>query len=184
MKKYLLIILAIVAAIAAYAWWSLRSTYEPYVSIAPRMAEPVDTAAMFSTEEFGTNAIFVYEETLDVDPRILGQWRNDDSPLAFRVFTNENADDGFCWGYEWDESEDVYVSDLVYQGNGWFRWRIEGNQLLELHMMEASDAVVPVVHTIQKLHEDRLVIRAGLLSFSEGWRRIERVNPTSDQGIR
>ena len=54
---------------------------------------------------------------------LVGTWQNNANPQHYMVFTYDTSDsitEGYRYGYEWDESEDVYKEDLVEHGNGWF----------------------------------------------------------------
>ena len=59
--------------------------------------------------------------------------------------------DGFFWGKEWDESDDVHEEDLNYHGNGWFLWKKDGKLLTELHNMDVQNVKVPKVWRVQHL---------------------------------
>lgn len=98
-----------------------------------------------------TNSHVVFEEeTPTADPAIVGRWQNKTNPQWFRVYYDDYDGDGFFWGKEWDEADDVHEVDLNYHGNGWFRWRKDGTQLLEMHTMDVQDVPIPKrwkVHT-------------------------------------
>ena len=94
-----------------------------------------------------TNDVYYYEDGAPpADPEIVGIWRNADNEGWYKVYYDDYDGDGFYWGKEWNEDEDVDEEDLTYHGNGWFRWRKEGkNQLKELHQMDISQAAIPKV---------------------------------------
>ena len=93
-----------------------------------------------------TNDVYYYEDgTPPADPDIVGMWRNTDNPHWFKVYYDDYDGDGFYWGKEWDEEDDVFEEDLSYHGNGWFRWRKEGKNIKELHKMDLGDASIPKI---------------------------------------
>lgn len=91
-----------------------------------------------------TNEHQVYQdETPIADSALVGKWQNQDNPQWFKSYYDDYDGDGFFWGKEWNEAENVYEEDLNYHGNGWFRWRIDKDQLLEMHTMDAQDTPIP-----------------------------------------
>ena len=105
-----------------------------------------------------TNDVYYYEDgTPKADPAIVGTWQNAQNPGWFKVYYDDYDGDGYYWGKEWDEADDVFEEDLTYHGNGWFRWRKEGKNLKELHRMDLSDAVIPKVWTL-KTKPDSLLL--------------------------
>ena len=101
---------------------------------------------ILSTEGAG----YAEEDIPHADPAIVGKWQNNVNPQWFRVYYDDYDGDGFFWGKEWDEADDVHEEDLNYHGNGWFRWRRDGKQLLEMHTMDVHDVPIPKcwkVHT-------------------------------------
>ena len=82
------------------------------------------------------------DDTPAADPAIVGKWRNAENKQWFKVYCDDYDSDGFLWGKEWNEAEDVQEEDLIYHGNGWFRWRKDGSRLTELHTMDVQD--VPI----------------------------------------
>lgn len=126
-RKRLIILLLSIAAIAAAAVWFGLYHW-------PKEKE---------NEGLSTNGSgYAEEEIPHADPLIVGKWQNDLNPQWFRVYYDDYDDDGFFWGKEWNEADDVSEEDLNYHGNGWFRWRVDGKQLLEMHTMDIVD--VPV----------------------------------------
>lgn len=91
---------------------------------------------------------------LDVPPAdslMVGKWRNAENPHWYKVYYDDYGDEGYFWGKEWDESEDVHEEDLNYHGNGWFLWKSEGKLLTELHSMDVQNVKVPKVWRVQHL---------------------------------
>ncbi len=91
---------------------------------------------------------------MDVPPAdslMVGKWRNAENPHWYKVYYDDYGDEGYFWGKEWDESEDVHEEDLNYHGNGWFLWKSEGKLLTELHSMDVQNVKVPKVWRVQHL---------------------------------
>ena len=78
-----------------------------------------------------------------------GTWTEETNPQCFWVYSLTRDDSGeYYWGKTWDEAEDVYESDLEFHGNGWFKWSINDNNLVQLHMLNISEATVPKTYTV------------------------------------
>ena len=73
--------------------------------------------------------------------QLLGRWQ---SGQEYIVFYDDNAGDGYAWGKEWNEADGTQESDLVYHGNGWFRWTKNKDTLFEYHTMDLTE--VPIAH--------------------------------------
>ena len=84
----------------------------------------------------------------------------------FVNFTTERSDEyPYYLGYEWDESEEVFESDLLtarqelgHPGNGWFKYDFkttDGN-LTEIHLMDNEGAEIPKIYVVSKLTETSL----------------------------
>ncbi len=88
-----------------------------------------------------------------------GLWlENDDVTFGHYVrFTTEQSDEtGYFWGCEWTESEDVYENDLVFHGNGWFKYSFKSAELIEIHKMDQGWADIPKVYTVTTLTDTDL----------------------------
>lgn len=81
-------------------------------------------------------------------------------------FTTERSDEyPYYLGYEWDEAEEVYESDLLssreqlgHPGNGWFKYDFkttDGN-LTEIHLMDNEGAEIPKIYIVSKLTDTSL----------------------------
>ena len=82
---------------------------------------------------------------------LLGLWQEDGTE-AFMRFTSEKDDTGeYKYGREWDESEDIFESDLLPYGNGWFKYKLVQSDLTEIHLMDNGGAEVPKVYVVTKL---------------------------------
>ena len=91
-----------------------------------------------------------------------GKWRTDGKQEYWRFSTEQvtlSGYNGYYWAWEWDEGEDVQESDRTSHpyGNGWFMYKIQGDQLLEIHKAEYDWDDVPKVYTLIELTSTRLV---------------------------
>ena len=110
---------------------------------------PVETTDRFS--------IFSAAEGEEFNPLLLGHWVCVERTTWHRIYTDEYSGNGYYWGKEWDEADDVTEADLVDYGNGWFEWKQDGNDVLELATTDMSDTRVPFIYTIRKLSERDLM---------------------------
>lgn len=100
----------------------------------------------WTSSDHSTNDVYYYENGAPpADPDIVGMWRNSDNPRWYKVYYDDYDGDGFYWGKEWDEADDVEEEDLTYHGNGWFLWRKEGKNLREMHKMDISEVAIPKI---------------------------------------
>lgn len=91
------------------------------------------------------------EEPTFQEVDLLGLWQEEGTE-AFVRFTNESCDNGeYKYGREWDESEDVFESDLQPYGNGWFKYKLVKSDLTEIHLMDNGGADIPKVFVVTKL---------------------------------
>ena len=81
---------------------------------------------------------------------IQGLWLEDGTQHYVR-FTDEQSDNGYFYGREWDLAEDISEADLTPYGNGWFKYRIDKNELLEINKMEYGWADIPKPYIITLL---------------------------------
>jgi len=136
-KQLIILLLCITAITAAGIWYGIYLTQREKENV------------MLHTNGTG------YAEDDDIphaDPLIVGKWKNDVNPQWFKVYYDDyDEDEGFFWGKEWDESEDVREEDLNYHGNGWFLWKTEGKMLIELHNMDVRNVKVPKTWMVQHL---------------------------------
>lgn len=76
----------------------------------------------------------------------------------YRRFSADKATrDGYLWGWEWNEDEGTYEDYLTPQGNSWFMYTIEGDQLLEIEKTEYGWVDIPKVYVIDELTSTKLV---------------------------
>lgn len=82
---------------------------------------------------------------------LLGLWQETGTEAYVR-FTSEQDEAGeYKFGREWDESEDIFESDLLPYGNGWFKYKLVQSDLTEIHLMDNGGAEVPKVYVVTKL---------------------------------
>ena len=106
----------------------------------------IATIAIAMTSCFGSN-----EEPTFVENDLLGLWQEKGTEAYVR-FTSEKDDTGeYKYGREWDESEDIFESDLLPYGNGWFKYKLVKSDLTEIHLMDNGGAEVPKVYIVTKL---------------------------------
>ena len=104
------------------------------------------------TSCFGPNT----EEPTFAENDLLGLWQETGTEAYVR-FTSEKDDTGeYKYGREWDESEDIFESDLLPYGNGWFKYKLVQSDLTEIHLMDNGGAEVPKVYVVTKLTDTEL----------------------------
>ena len=91
------------------------------------------------------------EEPTFVENDLLGLWQEKGTEAYVR-FTSEQDETGeYKFGREWNESEDIFESDLLPYGNGWFKYKLVQSDLTEIHLMDNGGAEVPKVYVVTKL---------------------------------
>ena len=91
------------------------------------------------------------EEPTFVENDLLGLWQEKGTEAYVR-FTSEQDETGeYKFGREWNESEDIFESDLLPYGNGWFKYKLVQSDLTEIHLMDNGGAEVPKVYIVTKL---------------------------------
>ena len=129
---------------------------KPDVDVITRPAPEAHTVEA-PTETTNKFSIFSEAEDEEFNPLLLGHWVCADQPTWHRVYTDEYSGNGYYWGKEWDEAEDVTEADLIDYGNGWFEWKMDENDVLELATSDMSDTRVPFIYTIKKLSDKDLI---------------------------
>lgn len=150
-RKYLLVVICLASLLAA-------GTVAVFV-VHSRSGEEKEIEA----PKEKTNVHLSFEDNIPpADPALVGKWQNAENPQWYKVYYDDYDDEGFFWGKEWDESEDVHEEDLNYHGNGWFRWKKDGKQLVEMHTMDVQDVPIPkiwnVKHLTARMPNDSLVL--------------------------
>jgi hypothetical protein len=98
-----------------------------------------------------TSCFNTSEEPTFVEADLLGLWQEKGTEVYVR-FTNEKDNTGeYKYGREWDESEDIFESDLLPYGNGWFKYKLVKSDLTEIHLMDNGGALVPKIYVVTKL---------------------------------
>lgn len=91
------------------------------------------------------------EEPTFAENDLLGLWQETGTEAYVR-FTSEQDEAGeYKYGREWNESEDIFESDLLPYGNGWFKYKLVQSDLTEIHLMDNGGAEVPKVYVVTKL---------------------------------
>ena len=85
-----------------------------------------------------------------------GLWLEDGTKHYVRFTTDPADETGYFWGCEWDEADDVYEEDLVYHGNGWFKYNLTQDQLLEVHRMDNDWADIPKHYVMVTLSASKM----------------------------
>lgn len=81
-----------------------------------------------------------------------GKWCKDGTQEFKRFTTSPVTDDaGYFWGCEWNEAEDVHESDLVFHGDGWFKYKLTEDQLREVHMTDYGWTDIPQEYVLTLL---------------------------------
>ena len=153
-QKILIIVLSVVAVVALAATVTVivvKHHKETPITVIGEI-EDFDTA-------HATNKHYTFDdENPTADSALLGKWQNTDNKQWYKVYYDDYDEDGFFWGKEWDESEDVMEQDLKYHGNGWFRWRREGKELHEMAMQDEIDVPISKFYFVGKPTEDELIL--------------------------
>ena len=103
-----------------------------------------------------TSCFNTTEEPTFVENDLLGLWQEKGTEAYVR-FTSEKDDTGeYKYGREWDESEDIFESDLLPRDNGWVKYKLVQSDLTEIHLMDNGGAEVPKVYVVTKLTDTEL----------------------------
>ena len=98
------------------------------------------------------------EETM-VGELLIGRWQHVDESGWYRVYTSEPAGEGYCWGREWDTSEDIYEKDLRPYGNGWFKWKKTNKDVIEWHVADNNAASIPFEYKMLDLNAEEMYFK-------------------------
>ena len=144
MKKVWIILLILVAtALVAFAVYKYFNQANSVTLI--KVEEDIEE----------TNGL-MYLEDLDLDTMMLGKWQHVSDTGWYRTYTMEPAGDGYYWGREWNTTEDITEEDLIPYGNGWFKWKKEGNEVIEIHMTDNHIAAIPHEYKMLKLSNQEM----------------------------
>ncbi|MBQ9144145.1 MAG: hypothetical protein IJX60_04275 [Paludibacteraceae bacterium] len=86
-----------------------------------------------------------------VEADLLGLWQETGTEAYVRFTAEQDETGEYKYGREWDESEDIFESDLQPYGNGWFKYKLVKSDLTEIHLMDNGGAEVPKVYVVTKL---------------------------------
>ncbi len=84
----------------------------------------------------------------------------DETAFQYCIFLSDKDDTGeYRLGKMWDEGDDVTETDVDqnFLGNGWFKWKLTGDELMEIHLMDNEGAEIPKYYTITTLNETTLI---------------------------
>ena len=87
---------------------------------------------------------------------LLGLWQEDGTEAFVRFTTEQDETGEHKYGREWDESEDIFESDLLPYGNGWFKYKLVQSDLTEIHLMDNGSADIPKIYQVVKLNAGEL----------------------------
>ena len=87
---------------------------------------------------------------------LLGLWQEDGTEAFVRFTTEQDETGEYKYGREWDESEDIFESDLLPYGNGWFKYKLVQSDLTEIHLMDNGGADIPKIYQVVKLNAGEL----------------------------
>ena len=87
---------------------------------------------------------------------LLGLWQEDGTEAFVRFTTEQDETGEYKYGREWDESEDIFESDLLPYGNGWFKYKLVQSDLTEIHLMDNGSADIPKIYQVVKLNAGEL----------------------------
>lgn len=110
------------------------------------------------------------------ESNLYGKWENANKPGDYKVYENSavipiHEEDSvfktYKWGHEWDESDGVQENDLKQYGNGWYMWKLQGNNLYEVSMTDKSweGSLTPVTLTIKTLTPTEFQFERGGRTF-------------------
>ena len=102
-----------------------------------------------------TNGLVMFED-LALDTMMLGKWQHAIDTGWYRVYTMEPAGDDYYWGREWNTSDDILEEDLTPYGNGWFKWKKDGDNVVELHRTENQIVSVPYEYKMLRLSNQEM----------------------------
>lgn len=153
-RRIILIIVAVLvvlAALAAFGWYHChrnRNMQQELIEQTSENEHPTDRFHYF----FWGKGVPV------ADPRVVGKWQNAANPGWYKVYYDDyDEKEKLFWGKEWDESDDVYEEDLMYHGNGWFRWVKKGRYIHEYATMDIADVPIFREYKVKRLNKDSFV---------------------------
>lgn len=94
-----------------------------------------------------------------VEADLLGLWQETGTEAYVRFTAEQDETGEYKFGCEWNEAEEVYEDDLIFLGNGWFKYKLVKSNLTEIHLMDNGGAEEPKVYVVQKLTDTELEYR-------------------------
>ncbi|MBO5362473.1 MAG: hypothetical protein J6A35_05910 [Paludibacteraceae bacterium] len=91
-----------------------------------------------------------------VEADLLGLWQETGTEAYVRFTAEQDETGEYKYGCEWDESEDIFESDLQPYGNGWFKYKLVKSDLTEIHLMDNGGAEIPKIYVVTKLTDTEL----------------------------
>ena len=91
-----------------------------------------------------------------VEADLLGLWQETGTEAYVRFTAEQDETGEYKYGCEWDESEDIFESDLQPDGNGWFKYKLVKSDLTEIHLMDNGGAEIPKIYVVTKLTDTEL----------------------------
>lgn len=91
-----------------------------------------------------------------VEADLLGLWQETGTEAYVRFTAEQDETGEYKYGCEWDESEDIFESDLQPYGNGWFKYKLVKSDLTEIHLMDNGGAEIPKIYVVTKLTDTAL----------------------------
>lgn len=88
--------------------------------------------------------------------QLIGRWQ---SGKEYIVFYDDNAGDGYAWGKEWNEADGTQENDLVYHGNGWFRWKKGNDYIRTANATDISSAESAVDWKLSSLSDNKMELQ-------------------------
>lgn len=164
MKKVWIILLILIAvAIGAGVYWYLGQedkTRTATTEDSTTVELEEDGTIMMEAEEVekiteDTHGLVTFEEIV-LDTMMLGKWQHATDTGWYRVYTMEPAGDDYYWGREWNTSDDIFEEDLTPYGNGWFKWKKDGDNVVEMHMTDHQIASIPYEYKMLRLSNNEM----------------------------
>ena len=91
-----------------------------------------------------------------VEADLLGLWQETGTEAYVRFTADQDETGEYKYGREWNESEDIFESDLLPYGNGWFKYKLVKSDLTEIHLMDNGGAEIPKIYVVTKLTDTAL----------------------------
>ena len=104
--------------------------------------------ATIMTSCFNSESEVVFDEA-----DLLGLWQEEGTEAFVRFTAEQDDNNEYKYGCEWDEAEDVLESDLIPYGNGWFKYKLVKSDLTEIHLMDNGGADIPKIYTVVELSD-------------------------------